>query len=136
MRVGRIIGVTLGLAATGAVAGALLGMLVLTLVAFVSLGLDIGELRRPYVPSMLLAAAAAGSAVGAVLAPAAAWALLRYVPLGRAIGQTALGAVLGATIGLLIGAEAAIYGTLIGFCAAAVRLRLVTPKQRFLPPAD
>ena len=131
MRVGRIVAVTAGLAATGAVLGAGLGGLVGA--AGLALGGG-GALFHAW--RFLLFASGAGAVIGAVLAPVAAWALLRYVPLGRAVGQTLLGSALGAAIGMAITPFYAIYGSLIGFVAAAVRLRLVTPARPALPSSD
>jgi hypothetical protein len=127
VRVKRIIAVTAGLAATGAVAGAGLGTLVMALGLLVLTGVFPRDL------SLLGVSAFFGAGIGAVLAPVAAWSLLRYVPLGRAIGQTTLGAVLGALIGLVMGPFAAAIGSLVGFAAAAVRLRLTTPARKALP---
>jgi hypothetical protein len=123
-RMGRIVGVTLGLAATGAVAGAGLGGLVMATTVLVAWHFP--ESLNLVVPGFL-SGAVAGAKVGAVLAPAAAWALLRWVPLGRAIGETAIGAFLGAIAGVVLFPPlGGLYGALAGFCAAAVRLRLTT----------
>ena len=53
---------------------------------------------------MLFAATGAfGAIAGAVLAPVAAWSLMRHVPLWRAIAETAAGTVLGVGIGYCLG---------------------------------
>ena len=70
-----------------------------------------------------------GAFGGSVLAPVAAWTLMRHVPLWRAIVETALGTVVGTAIGLLlfragdtIWVAPAMLG-LAGFIIAALRLR-------------
>jgi hypothetical protein len=83
--------------------------------------------------------AANGAALGAVIAPITAWTLMRRVPLGRALAQTAIGTTLGAAIGLAVGGffalklrslPGAFVGALIGFVATALRLRFATRSNR------
>lgn len=69
--------------------------------------------------------AAYGAAIGVVLAPVASWTLLRPVPLGRAIVETAIGTLLGAVLGFPIYMVGPVLGGVIGFGAAALHLRLV-----------
>ena len=124
MHVGRIVVVTLSLAAIGALAGALLGSIVLTVWALVLLPSD--------VLGMAAVGASAGAMLGAVLAPITALGFLRRVPLGRALAQTAIGTALGALVGLVIGGltvtslAGGLVGAFVGFLAAAIRLRLKT----------
>lgn len=117
---------TLGLSATGAVVGAALGALaLLTMLLAGGVGNDIDAWGGP-----LGVAAALGAMLGALLAPIAAWTLMRHVPLWRAIAETALGTVLGVGAGYLLGprlgreAPWEFLFALAGFALAAIRLRL------------
>lgn len=75
-------------------------------------------------------AALYGGVFGAVLAPVAAFTLMRHVPIWRAIVETAVGTTVGVAIGCIVGPRmgaAALWPIglgLLGFLAAAVRLRL------------
>lgn len=142
MRIGRVAAVTAGLAAAGAAAGALAGAAMCTLMLL----LLSGEPSKLWVARDLLAFAASfGARAGAVLGPVAAWLLMRHVPLGRAIGGTALGTLAGGALGLLLaGPVESFPAGLLGFGAAAVYLRIRTPRPgrrigapaaRVLPPA-
>jgi hypothetical protein len=119
---------TLTLSAVGAVVGAVLGGL-----AMCGLAIAIGN-PRALENGGLTGAAGLGAAVGAVLAPMAAWTLMRHVPIWRAILETAVGTALGAAFGAALGWAAGVipglgafwplvFG-LVGFTAAALRLRL------------
>jgi hypothetical protein len=119
--------VTLALSAVGAVVGAALGALAL-LAVYIAVGAwrQNGEFAQP-----LAIAALFGAQLGFVLAPIAAWTLMRHVPLWRAIAETALGTVVGLGLGWLLvfsvaahAAFAPILFALLGFVAAAIRLRL------------
>lgn len=129
-RATRVIVVTLGLAAAGIIVGAACGVAIVAGVLFFRGGL--AGLVSADNAGVLLAAAEFGSVVGAIGAPALAWGLLRYVPLGRAILWTALGTLTGALVGELIspfspfvrGIPAMILGGLIGFAVAGVVLRI------------
>lgn len=125
MRIARIAAVTAGLAAAGAVAGALAGAAMCALMLLLS-----GEPSKLWVARDLLAFAASfGARAGAVLGPVAAWLLMRHVPLGRAIGGTALGTLAGGALGLLLaGPVESLPAGLLGFGAAAVYLRVRTPR--------
>ena len=93
----------------------------------------------PFVLEMLFTGTAFGAGVGAFLGPAAAWLLMRHVPLGKAIGSTALGTILGSVAGLLLGGPpGSFFGAFLGFGAAAVTVRVRTPKdtRRLAAPAD
>lgn len=122
MRIGRIAAVTAGLVAAGAVAGAVVSMAVGLFLAPPS----IWSLRP-----LLVFGVEIGAPAGAVLAPVAAWLLMRHVQLGRAIGGTALGTLAGAGLGaLLVGPQQFIFmGSVLGFGAAAVYLRVRTPRE-------
>lgn len=126
----RIINVTLGLSIVGLVVGGTLGAFVVTLLA-----LRVGHLGRLSEPFLL--GAVSGAAMGFVLAPTAAWTLLRHVPFWRAITETARGTVIGAGIGLAFQPmhdanwlSPLLLGT-AGFSLASLRLRW---RSRF-PPA-
>ena len=124
MSLKRIVAVTAGLAATGAVVGSVLGALTI-------IGWIVVESRRLTGSDwpVIGVAAVAGAAIGAVLAPIFAWALLRTVPLGRAILGTAVGTVAGVVVGPLIHAAGLIPGALAGFAIAAVALRLTASRR-------
>jgi hypothetical protein len=114
----RIAAVTAGLSAVGAVAGAGVG-LAMTLVT--------GGFYGPAsVARLLLSAAAAGAACGAVLFPIGTWALMRRVPLGRALLWTLVPSTAGAALALGffgLTAPVGIAGATAGFLLAAWRLR-------------
>ncbi|HLL47370.1 MAG TPA: hypothetical protein VK399_11715 [Longimicrobiaceae bacterium] len=126
MRIARIAAVTAGLAATGAIVGAAAGAAMCVLTMLLS-----GEPSKLWVARDLLTFAASfGARAGAVLGPVAAWLLMRHVPLGLAIGGTALGTLAGGAMGLLmVGPVESIPAGVLGFGAAAVYLRVRTPRQ-------
>ena len=139
MRFGRIAAVTVSIAAIGAVIGGALGAALLAVWA-----LRLGVSGRDFVDGALFGAGT-GAALGAVLAPITAWTFLRRIPLGRALAHTAIGTTVGAAAGLVIGAiglpaltslPAGLVGALIGFLAAAVRLRFMTRAKRGEAPAS
>lgn len=111
--------VTLGLVCTGAIAGAILGVLIVTFgIVRVASTAEFSAAA-----TVLLLGAAFGGVLGAILAPFTGWVLLRRVPLGRAVGGTFLGSMIGAFLGVLAGPNASIWGALTGFGAAAVWMR-------------
>jgi hypothetical protein len=115
--------VTLGLSATGAVVGAVLGALAL---AAALLATD-AWMHVDGVGAPLAVGSIFGGLLGSVLAPIAAWTLMRHVPLWRAIVETALGTAIGVAVGYLFGPDAPVYELLfgvVGFTVAAIRLRL------------
>ena len=118
---------TLALSAIGAVVGAALGALSLLSLYTATRGWrGAGGLAEP-----VAMAAIFGGVLGFVLAPVAAWTLMRHVPLWRAIAETSLRTVLGFGAGWLgvvwLGpaAPSPIILALLGFAAAAIRLRLM-----------
>ncbi|HVE79890.1 MAG TPA: hypothetical protein VNA89_13575 [Gemmatimonadaceae bacterium] len=129
----RIAAVCGGLAVAGAAVGAVFGMIALAVFALSyadsGAGMSAGE-----VAEVLAFVATVGGALGAVLAPAVWWACLRHVPLGRAIGGTALGAAGGALVAGLAAPMHVIPFTAVGFLAAAVYMRVRTPPPRRLGP--
>ena len=115
---------TLGLVATGAALGAALGAIsLLVATALLHVGPAFG------VPQLLDAGAKAGALTGSLLAPASAWTLMRRVPLGRAIGATFAGGLLGsiggslAAAGISGGLVWSILGAPVGFLLAIAYLR-------------
>jgi hypothetical protein len=114
------------LSVTGAVIGAAVGALSLSVLILVSGDWN----QRVAVTVPLTVAAIFGAILGLVLAPIAAWTLMRRVPIWRAIVETALGTVVGVGAGYLLrpwlGGTAPweIAFALAGFAAAAIRLRL------------
>ena len=129
-RTERIVAVTAGLAATGAIVGGFCAAVVATAVVAV-------EAKRAFLFSfdfleLLGIVAVIGAITGLVAAPAVAWGLLRRVPLGKAILVTALGTIAGAILGEIVSPMnflsdvlpgVVVYGWL-GFVLAGVALRL------------
>jgi hypothetical protein len=123
-RAQRIAVVIIGLSLTGAAVGALLSPLLLLAMGLARgmpvVGADLSFLRIP---------AAFGAVAGAVLAPIASFTLMRHVPIWRAIVETLLGTIVGASIGMLFGPSQrfgllwAIVCGVLGFAIAAARLR-------------
>ncbi|HEY7393484.1 MAG TPA: hypothetical protein VH559_01485 [Gemmatimonadaceae bacterium] len=135
MSISRNLTVTAALAAIGGVVGAVMGVLGLGLITLATaVGLThegpVGLFGTP-----TLFAATFGAGVGAVLAPIAAWSLMRHVPLWKAILQTTGGTTLGVIVGyfstplLHLGLIAPIIFGVAGFLGAAVRLRLTKPQK-------
>ena len=117
--------VTLSIALIGAVIGAAVGAVLFLVWGF------------PLIGKGWLAAEGAldGAMLGGVLAPITAWAFLRRVPLGKALLHVTVGTTIGTALGLLfdrVGVTsiasfpAGLVGALLGFLAAAIRLRVVT----------
>lgn len=136
-RLRRILAVTAGLSVTGFVLGAVLGGLLFFAADFIAAGVGPG-----YSLPVLRAALGCGL-LGLVLAPLAAWTLMRHVPLWRALGETALGTALGGIAGYLIPPESwpfpfpfvpPLLFALLGFVLAALRLRL-THRVKAAPAA-
>ncbi|HEU4453259.1 MAG TPA: hypothetical protein VFR81_09370 [Longimicrobium sp.] len=126
MQVKRVAAVTAALAVAGAMVGAVCGaVLMLAFVLVEGTGGDpIGEFLAIFAWGAMV-----GAALGAVLGPLSAWLLMRHVPIGLAIGGTALGTLVGAVIGLFVNrlGGALAFG-LGGFAVAAIALWLMTPR--------
>jgi len=125
--------VTAGLAAIGGIVGAVMGVLGL---AFIALATRVGLIHEGPVGFFnTLFAATFGAGVGAVLAPIAAWSLMRHVPLWKAILQTTAGTTLGVIVGYFfaplfrVGLIGPVVFGVTGFLGAAVRLRLTKPRK-------
>jgi hypothetical protein len=119
----RILAVTAGLVAGGALFGALSAAVAITL----SMALLRGFVWTPFLPSAML-----GAQLGAVLLPIAGWTLLRRVPLWRTLTGTIVGTVIGSIVGLVVLGFllyplgmfiGPVVGAIVGFLLAAIRLR-------------
>ncbi|MGH7528136.1 MAG: hypothetical protein ACREMX_15685 [Gemmatimonadales bacterium] len=120
----RVLAVTAGLVLTGVVVGAACGGIAIALVAVLS-----GDWRSALRPGLWTLGGVVGAVIGAVVAPVMSWLLLRHVPLGRAILQTAVGTILGGALGLRLTTNPFV-AAVAGFSAAAVRLAFVTRRSR------
>ena len=123
----RVAGVSAALAGTGAVLGAGLSA---GLVALAGLALKSAAVATP--GGSVLMAAGVGAALGGVLTPMTALALLRQVALGRALLFTMLGMSAGVAVGEVTSgttmiAAAAGFG---GFLLTALLLRLSAGSRR------
>ena len=125
----RVVGVTLGLSAAGAVFGGVAGATALGVALFIDDGLAaLKELSVVLVPGVI------GAVLGAVCAPLAGWLLLRRVPLGRVFGGLSLGTILGGIAGwyLPLGFDPInqpIATAAVGFLVAAVVLHVRQRRQ-------
>lgn len=120
----RILTVTLGLMAAGAVFGAVAGVIAFGL-AEVLTESPAAVISAP--GDIILIGAVFGGPLGAVLAPATAWAALRHVPFGRMFVWSVAGTVIGGVIGWVIGPGdapmgTALFGAFSGLCVAAFLL--------------
>ena len=127
-RTRRIIAVTAGLAAAGALTGAVCGVLALAPLFITQLlGRHLDRLVTTL--GFLAPAAAVGAVAGLVIGPLLAWSLLRHVPLWRVILWSAVGTVIGSFYGLAVGSRlpvvspALITGALLGLAAGGILLR-------------
>jgi hypothetical protein len=129
----RIVLVTAGLCGAGAVVGAICSAAAVSLIAAIEGG--VGSLTSRELRGLLGIAGAFGAVVGMIGAPALSWALLRRVPLGRAMLFTAIGTVMGAVGGELTRplnpyartVPAVLVGAFLGFIGAGVLARLRAP---------
>jgi hypothetical protein len=117
----RVVVVGLGLVVTGAAIGSVCGVVALSLI--------LGAGGRLPAADVALVAGLFGGALGALLGPAAGFSILRHVPLGKAIGWTALGAIVGGLIGVPF-AMGLILGPVVGFGAAALALYASVRRSR------
>ncbi len=120
-RPARILAVTLGLVAVGAVLGALAGAVALA----IGLLITEGAMAELFVLNFT---ALIGAAVGAITAPVLAWLFLRHVSLGRMFVGASGGTVLGGVIGWIAPLagnqiESALIGAFTGCLLAAASLR-------------
>jgi hypothetical protein len=118
----RILAVTAGLVAGGALFGGLAGAVALTLLL---------ALFGDFNWDLLLLAARMGAWLGAFLLPIAGWTLMRRVPLWRALAGTIVGTVIGGLLGTALGLFLYPFGLMVGpplggilgFIYATIRLR-------------
>ncbi len=116
--------VTLGLSAAGALFGG-------TAAAAVFAGSILALSTHAVDRRLLLITFAFGAVQGMVLAPLAAWLLMRHVPLGLAFGGTFVGAIVGGVAGATAGNDVwIISGPVAGFALAAILLRLLVRAPR------
>jgi hypothetical protein len=136
MQLKRVAAVTVGLGIAGALMGALCGaVMMLAYILMEGVGALIavegtgGHSVGGFVGHMVLEGMLFGAALGAVLGPLSAWLLMRHVPIGLALGGTALGTLVGAVIGIIMsGLEGALVFGLGGFAVAALALWIRTPR--------
>ena len=134
----RILSVTAGLVVGGAVFGAVAAVLALMIGS--ALSGTLGEVLH-HGRGLLGFVSALGAVFGVALFPAAAWLLMRRVPLARALLGTGAATVAGGVLGWLVpardaftislGAQGgpdqvldAVAGAVLGFLAATVMLRM------------
>ena len=101
----RIVSVTAGLAALGAVAGvaiAFVGHMAIMLAAGLRVASRAQVLEAGLAPMLLAFLLPRGALLGALVGPPVAWGLLRRVPIGRAALVTAVGALVGGVSGDLL----------------------------------
>lgn len=127
----RVATLTGGLALAGAAAGGLSGGLAALLVA----AIGEGALRPLADPALFAIGTEFGAPLGAVLLPIAGWALMRRVPLGRALVGTIAGTLVGGLGGWFIALggsslASSISGGLVGFAAAVFVLRRFSRARR------
>ncbi len=127
-RIERMAALTTGLAVAGGIAGS-----VTSVAMMLALMVNMGEFP-PMGIFLLGAGGVVGGIMGAVLGPPAAWLLLRHVPLGRAIGGTAVGTFLSSVLWLMVIGESAFpLGALAGFILSAVAVRYTAPRPPSRP---
>lgn len=123
----RVFAVTAGLLGIGALCGAVLGAVI---VGAMLLRYGLSE-ATPDVGFALIFGGGVGAGIGAVLTPLLAWIFLRRVPLGRAIGETAIGMLAGVALAMIFVPAYWLGAALLGFLGAGVRLFVVS--RRALP---
>lgn len=123
----RVAVASAALLACGAAAGASAGVLG----SVVWAGLFAGH--NAFHLGVFVVAGIIGAPLGAALLPLAGFTILRYVPIGRALWQTILGAAIGGVIGVQFLSHAWIVGPVAGFALAATRLWHVTRQARTTP---
>jgi len=122
----RIFAVTVGLLASGAVAGALAAAAAL----MIALAASGDGVRLSQMDGEIFATVAMiGALFGGVLLPATAWIFLRRVPLGLAVLGTLVGTILGGSLGWVVmyghgEIRGGLVGAFTGFAGAALLLRL------------
>jgi hypothetical protein len=105
----RIVWVTVGLAAGGAVTGTIAGFCAIELVMLVS---DVQVLN---LPSVLALSTTFGAPTGAVLLPALSWWLLRNAALGKIVAYLLVGTLAGAIVGFPLYLAGGLGGVVVAF---------------------
>ena len=131
-RVGRIVLVTVGLSAAGAVLGALASVGALT--GVIGVMALTGKAEFGLTAEVLLVAGRVGAVFGMVLGPLTAWLALRRVALGRAMLTTTAATMVGAIVGTPL-PFGSILGAVGGFLAVAFWLRR-HPGENRLPTSS
>jgi hypothetical protein len=123
---GRIVAITVLLAALGGFAGAFGGALIALGYLLATSGLPSFSLLM----AILRTAGAVGFGVGVLAGPVLAWTMLRQAPIWRAVGETALGAGLVAAVFIVVdtGFIPMLGASVLGATLAAVRLRRATKR--------
>jgi hypothetical protein len=126
-RLERIIVATLALMGAGAIVGAIVGAVTLSLVLVFSPGEPAPISTGIFIGGLL------GGFLGAPTAPLLTWVLLRRVPLGLTFAGCSIGTSIGAIIAWMIAAPAVappagLAGAFLGCIAAALLLRDRTPR--------
>jgi hypothetical protein len=122
----RILIVTLLLGALGGLAGALGGAVIaLGALAVVDSAPELGEMAF-----IVVAAAGVGGAFGVIVGPLLSWTMLRHVPIGRAILQTAIAAGLAATLSLMLAFS---FFAMLGVSLTAAALAALRLRRRYPP---
>jgi hypothetical protein len=127
VRLMRVTGATLGLVVGGALAGSAVGIGWLGALALAVDGLG----GFPYVWDAFGVAGAVGALFGAIGLPVVTWSFLRHVSFARVVAYSALGTMVGATIGALathLSPLPAIACAVAGFVSATLWLRIRTPR--------
>jgi hypothetical protein len=131
-RVGRILLVTAGLSAAGAVLGALASVGALT--AAIGVMALMGKAEFGLTTEVVSVAGRVGAVFGMVLGPLTAWLALRRVALSRAMLTTTGATILGAIVGTPL-PFGSILGAVGGFLVATFWLRR-HPSDKRLPPSS
>jgi hypothetical protein len=113
-----LLGVVATLAGMGAIVGAMAGCAALFLGLLVSPGLF-----GVHEPGGYALAAIIGATFGTIAAPLFGWFVLRYIPLGRAIGWTTTGTILGGATGWVSHLIEPTIAAMIGFLIACALVR-------------
>ena len=131
----RILAVTAGLAVAGALVGSVAGAATFALTALIQR--MIGSVDASSFLNLIGLGAGVGALFGLVLGPAAAWLLMRRVPIGRALLGTALGTIVGGVVALVVGINPLVL-PLAGFFGSALLLRVTARKggAKALPPVE
>ena len=124
-RLRRVLAITGGLAAFGAVAGALAGAGVAVLAMLITDGP-----REAFDLGLAYIGASYGAPLGAVLFPLSGWLLMRRVPIGRALVATTVGTIIGGLIGLFTPTSRDILLQTIGGGVAGFTLSVLVLRRR------